>query len=70
MDYRFTDGRMEPEGSAWSESVETPVRLPDSWFCFDPLEEYPAVSELPALREGYVTFASLNNFCKVNEPLT
>ncbi len=67
MDYRLTDAFMEPEGSAWSESVETPVRLPDSWFCFDPIDEYPAPSPLPALRAGHVTFGSFNNFCKINE---
>lgn len=67
MDYRFTDAFLEPEDAPWSKSVENAVRLPDSWFCFDPLEEYPAASALPASREGYVTFASLNNFCKMND---
>jgi protein O-GlcNAc transferase len=57
MDYRFTDAFMEPEGSAWSESVETPIRLPDSWFCFDPIE-YPEVAALPALEAGHITFGS------------
>jgi len=66
MDYRFTDVFMEPKGSLWSESVETPIRLPNSWFCFDPIE-HPEPAALPALRAGQVTFGSLNNFCKVNE---
>jgi predicted O-linked N-acetylglucosamine transferase (SPINDLY family) len=67
MDYRLTDAWMEPEGAPWSESGETVVRLPDSWFCFDPLDDFPAPSELPALRAGHVTFGCLNNFCKVTE---
>ena len=67
MDWRLTDARMEPEGCACSESVEKVMRLPDSWFCFDPLDEYPVPRELPAPRRGHVTFACLNNFCKVNE---
>ena len=67
MDYRLTDASMEPEGSPWSESVETPVRLPDSWFCFDPIDDYPEPGPLPALRAGHVTFGSFNNFCKVND---
>ena len=67
MDYRLTDAFMDPEGAAWSESVEEVVRLPDSWFCYDPLEPVPEPSELPALKAGGVTFGCLNDFCKVNE---
>jgi predicted O-linked N-acetylglucosamine transferase (SPINDLY family) len=67
MDYRLTDAWMEPEGAAWSASVEEPVRLPDSWFCFDPFGEYPERGELPAHRKGHVTFGSLNNVGKLNE---
>ena len=67
MDYRLTDAHMEPEGAPWAESVETPLRLPDSWFCFDPIDEYPEPSPLPALQAGHVTFCSLNNFCKIND---
>lgn len=67
IDYRFTDAYMEPEGSPWSESVESPIRLPHSWFCFDPIDETPEPGELPALRAGHVTFGCLNNFSRVNE---
>lgn len=51
MDYRFTDAAMEPAGAVWSESVERPIRLPDSWFCFDPIKDYPDVGSLP--RNGW-----------------
>jgi predicted O-linked N-acetylglucosamine transferase (SPINDLY family) len=67
MDYRFTDALLEPVDSAWSKSVDKPVRLPDSWFCFDPIDQYPEPGPLPALAAGHVTFGSLNNFCKFNE---
>ena len=63
MDYRLTDAHMEPESSPWSASVEKAVRLPDSWFCFDPIDDYPDQGELPAVRAGHVTFGCLNNFC-------
>ena len=69
MDYRITDAHMEPEGAEWSQSVEKVVRLPDSWFCFDPIEAFPEPGDLPAMRAGYVTFCCLNNYCKVNEPV-
>jgi len=67
MDCRLTDAQMEPEGAAWAESVEEAVRLPDSWFCFDPIDEFPEPGGLPARRAGQVTFGCLNNFCKVND---
>ncbi len=67
MDFRITDRWMEPEGSVWSESIEKVVRLPDSWFSFDPLNRYPDVTPPPSARTGYLTFGCLNNFCKVNE---
>ena len=67
MDYRLTDALLEPEGAESSESGEEPVRLPDSWFCFAPIDAYPQPGELPALRAGHVTFGCLNNFCKVND---
>ena len=46
---------------------EASVRLPDSFWCYDPLTDEPGVSTLPALGKGYITFGSLNNFCKVND---
>jgi predicted O-linked N-acetylglucosamine transferase (SPINDLY family) len=67
MNYRITDAFMEPESSPWSESVEKPLRLPNSWFCFDPINDYPAPGPLPALAEGHVTFGSFTNFCKIND---
>ena len=67
MDYRLTDAWMDPEASPCPASLEELVRLPDSWFCYDPLDEVPPPGELPALRAGHVTFGCLNNFCKVNE---
>ncbi len=67
MDYRLTDACMDPEGAAWSVSPEDPVRLPDSWFCYDPLDSVPEPCGLPALKAGGITFGCVNNFCKVNE---
>jgi predicted O-linked N-acetylglucosamine transferase (SPINDLY family) len=67
MDHRLSDACLEPEGSDWSASVEETVRLPDSWFCYDPIDEFPEPGELPALSAGHVTFACLNPFCKIND---
>jgi len=67
IDYRLTDAWMEPEGAPWTETVEHPVRLPDCWFCFDPLTYLEPIVR-SATVGGPVTFGSLNNFCKINEP--
>jgi protein O-GlcNAc transferase len=65
--YRFTDPFIEPPHEPTPYSSEDPVRLPDSWCCYHPLDESPDVSPLPALSTGCVTFGSLNNFCKMHE---
>ena len=45
---------------------EESIRLPETFWCYDPLDSEPAVNALPAAEKGYVTFGCLNNFCKVN----
>ena len=46
---------------------EISYRLPDTALCYDPLTTEPAVNPLPALKEGRVTFGSLNHFAKAND---
>jgi protein O-GlcNAc transferase len=53
--------------SPFPQSPEEPIRLPDSWCCYDPVGESPEINTLPALSAGGVTFGSLNNFAKVHE---
>ena len=66
MDYRLTDPYLDPPGEHDDWYSETSIRLPDTFWCYDPLTAGPAPGPLPALASGYVTFGSLNNFCKVN----
>src|SRR5262249_27184017 len=40
-------------------------RLPNTFWCYDPQSEEP-ISDLPAHKNGYITFGSLNSFFKVN----
>src|SRR5271163_454269 len=47
--------------------TRTSVRLPETFWCYDPLTETPPVNSLPALDSGVVTFCCLNSFCKVND---
>jgi protein O-GlcNAc transferase len=67
MDYRLTDPYLDPPGSDDHFYSETSVRLPDTFWCYDPLDTALAVNGLPAQSRGFITFGSLNNFCKVTE---
>jgi predicted O-linked N-acetylglucosamine transferase (SPINDLY family) len=66
MDYRLTDPFLDPPGLFDHYYTEESVRLPDTFWCYDPLTDQPAVNALPARSNGYVTFGSLNNYCKIN----
>jgi protein O-GlcNAc transferase len=67
IDYRLTDSYMDPPDSDQSWSAEQAIRLPDSWCCYQAMEELPIYSNLPADRAGHICFGSLNNFKKLNE---
>jgi predicted O-linked N-acetylglucosamine transferase (SPINDLY family) len=45
------------------------VYLIDSFWCYDPCGIEIPVNELPLKANGGVTFGSLNNFCKITEPM-
>ncbi len=70
IDYRLTDPWLDPPVFGDERYAETLIRLPDSFWCYDPLVDGLLPNPLPALTNGYVTFGCLNNFCKViNETL-
>ncbi len=66
IDYRISDRHIEPENDAENFSTETLIRMPESWYCFRPPNDSPAVNALPAASNGYITFGSLNQHCKTN----
>jgi protein O-GlcNAc transferase len=70
IDYRLTDPYLDPPGTDDCYSEQS-VRLPDTFWCYDPLILHVgpplAPGPLPALRNGHVTFGCLNNFCKIND---
>jgi protein O-GlcNAc transferase len=71
MDWRISDALAEPGGVADAHdrySVERLIRLPKRAWCYQPTEDGPAVGPLPALRNGYVTFISLNKPIKHSPP--
>jgi predicted O-linked N-acetylglucosamine transferase (SPINDLY family) len=68
MDYRLTDPHLDPPGLGDDHSTERSIRLPRCYWCYEPREDAPAVSPLPAERRGFVTFGCLNQFAKVSRP--
>ncbi len=67
MDWRLTDPRLDPPGTHDDHYTERSYRLPDAFWCYDPLATEPAVNPLPATAAGHVTFGCLNNFCKLHD---
>jgi predicted O-linked N-acetylglucosamine transferase (SPINDLY family) len=66
IDYRFTDPFLDPPGENDHFYTEQSVRMETFW-CYEPPANGPAVRPLPADKNGYVTFGCLNNFGKVND---
>ena len=66
MDYRLTDPGLDPPELGNGYGTETLAWLPETFWCYAPPGEAPDVNELPALRNGYITFGCLNSFKKVS----
>lgn len=68
IDYRLTDAYTDPFPLADSLNSETLLRLPGSYFCYQPVDpiENPPLNSLPALHNGYLTLGSLNTYPKLN----
>ena len=66
MDYILGDPWVTPVGEEhhFTEKIK---RLPETYFCFTPPVHEIAIDDLPALKNGYVTFGCFNNFSKINE---
>ena len=73
IDYRLSDPYLDPPSedgglSGTNDSYsETTFRLPETFWCYDPLETDLPVNSLPAAMNEFITFGCLNNFSKVND---
>ncbi len=66
--HRITDAVLDPVTDPLV-GTETPLRLPDGWFCYVPPPEWGGawpVGPLPASKNGYITFGAFNNLAKVS----
>lgn len=68
IDYRISDRHLDPAEEDDRYYAEKTVRLPDSFWCYDPLTTAGPVGPLPAAATGHFTFGCLNELRKVNEP--
>jgi predicted O-linked N-acetylglucosamine transferase (SPINDLY family) len=68
IDYRLTDPYLDPPDRETPFYSERSVWLPETYWCYQPAVETPAVNVAPAAASGHVTFGCLNNFCKVSAP--
>ncbi|CAK0833031.1 unnamed protein product [Prorocentrum cordatum] len=67
IDYRITDAVVDPPDSTQPFSEEL-VRLPGCFLCYTPPARVPDVEQLPALRNGFVTFGSFSCLAKIGAP--
>jgi predicted O-linked N-acetylglucosamine transferase (SPINDLY family) len=66
VDYWIGDPYVTPTEDA-EHFTETLWPLADSYLCFTPPKEAPAVAALPALTNGYITYGCFNSLSKLNE---
>ena len=71
MDYRLTDPYLDPPDASDDAYTERSVRLPHSFWCYDPaameVADAPEPGPPPAVAAGRITFGCLNNFRKIND---
>lgn len=66
IDWRLTDPWLDPPARGHHYSEQS-WRLPDTFWCYDPLASEPEVNTLPAMDASHVTFGNLNNPCKLTD---
>ncbi|MDP9173886.1 MAG: tetratricopeptide repeat protein [Planctomycetota bacterium] len=66
IEYRFSDPHLDPPG-ADSDYSEKTIRLPNTYWSYQPGGATPEVNALPATKNGYITFGCFSNTAKVSE---
>ncbi|NMG14908.1 hypothetical protein [Aromatoleum bremense] len=66
IDGKFLDIHLADADSA-RYYAEMPLVLPNSFWCFDPMEEAPIEPVPAAVRNGYPTFACIGNIAKIGD---
>jgi protein O-GlcNAc transferase len=66
IQYRICDRHSDPEGIADAVHTEALVRLPNSQWCYRPFIADVRMADLPAQKNGFVTFGSFNHASKIS----
>jgi len=66
IDYRLSDPYLDPPGTNLSIYSEQTMRLPETYWCYQPCGPAPTPAQPPVLSTGFITFGCLNNFAKVS----
>ncbi len=66
MDFAISDPHLTPP-ELDHHYTERVLRLPETFWCYDPLTAGPEVGALPALAAGRITFGCLNAPCKISD---
>ena len=69
IDYFLTDVYVDPPGQNDGCFTEKLLRLPHSHFCYMWHNKPAPVSPPPCLKNGYITFGTLNKFAKVTDEM-
>jgi len=67
MDFRLTDPHLDPPGGDDARYSEDSVRLPETYWCYEPATDDVPVQPPPSAAMGRITFGCLNNFAKVSD---
>jgi predicted O-linked N-acetylglucosamine transferase (SPINDLY family) len=65
IDYRLTDAWADPPGMTEHLHSEKLLRLEKGFLCFTPPAESHAITPLPSIAQGYITFGSFNALSKI-----
>lgn len=65
MDYRMTDEAADPTGTSDRYYSEKLIRLPNGFLCYRPQTDAPDLTQLPALKNGIITFGCFNMLPKI-----
>jgi predicted O-linked N-acetylglucosamine transferase (SPINDLY family) len=66
VDYYITDAQCDPPGMTEQLYSEKLCRLPRTFCCYLPPEEFPPVAPVPSLATKHITFGCFNSLTKIN----